>query len=130
MIGRRALLLSGGALTLGLTGAVSASLWACASRADGIASLPYERLNVVFADILGVNSVGRAIRERVTFEEVEASFFSQPLLVSAMLVQCDESRRKAFRGAFREGFRSGDVLTVDRWVLSRAECTIAALSVA
>ncbi len=114
-------------MALGLAGIGGSLVW-CNSTT--LASLPLERLDVALADIRDAARIGRAFRAAEGPPGVEAAFLDRPALLQAMTLDCDETRRAALRTAFRDGFRAGDVVTADRWVVSRAECVVAALRAA
>lgn len=125
MISRRTVLTAGvGVVALGVAG-IGGSLLLC--RRESLAALPLERLDVALADIRAATRIGRAFRDREGQAGVEAAFLGQQGLLDAVALDCDETRRKALRATFRAAFRAGDVVTADRWVVSRAECVVAAL---
>lgn len=125
MVTRRTVLAAGGGVVvLGAAGYLGSLAWC---NATSVASLPLERLDVALADIREPARIGRAFRDREGAAGVEAALRARPALLEAMALDCPETRRTALRTAFREGFAAGDVVTADRWVVSRAECVVAAL---
>jgi hypothetical protein len=128
MTTRRTLLAAGGGLVaLGLAGMGGSLVWC--NRAS-LAALPLDRLDVALADMPWAARIGRAYREAEGIADIEAAFLGRPALARATLIDCDSTRRTALRTAFREGFRSGDVVTLDRVLVSRAEGVVAALRAA
>ena len=126
MIGRRALILAGAGSLLALSAGVSSLL--CAQRS--LTALNLQRLDVVLPDIPAASRIGQLVRSRVDPAEIELAFWAKPRLVEAIALDCDDTRRIALRSAFRESFSQGEVVNVDGWILSVAECTVAALRVA
>lgn len=126
MISRRAVVLgSGGGLLVLTTGLFAGSSVICAKQT--VADLQLDRLDVVLPDIPAASRVGQLVRERIGPKMIEEAFLARPALTEALKFDCDETRRSALRTAFSASFHQGEVLTVDRWVLSIAECAVAGL---
>lgn len=128
MISRRTVLATGGGVVaLGIAGIGGSVPWCNGAT---LAALPLERLDVALADIRDAARIGQVFRETEGEAGIEVAFRDRPALLEAMTLDCDETRRAALRATFRDGFRAGDVVTADRWVVSRAECVVAALRAA
>lgn len=129
MIGRRKLLLGGGAGILG-AGAVAygGSLAVCSAMDDRLALI--RPLFVALADIRAPESVGRAVLEHEGPERLPELILARQPLVSATLLPTAEARRDRLSGIVRDEFRQGDILQEDRWVVARSEALIAGAWVA
>ena len=60
-------------------------------------------------------------------EGLVAEVMARPQLVAALQTECEASRRAQIRAQLAEDFFRGDVVVVDRLVVARSECVIAAM---
>lgn len=123
---RRTVVLGAGGLAVLAAAGYGGSLTVCGGM-DLAALVPLDRLDVALAEIRAPERIGRAWRNREGLAATEAAFLASPDLIRAAATECSETRRALFRERFRADFAAGDVAIADRWVVSRAECLVAAL---
>lgn len=106
-------------------GGVGLSAWVCGRR--DMAWAP-ERLDIARAKIPRAEVVGQALRAQTSGAALAGALGAKPGLVAAMATECPQSRASIIAAQIREDYREGDVLVVRRWVLSRSEALIAAVT--
>lgn len=126
ILSRRTFFAAGGSLVaLGLVGFGGSAIWC--GRESLSATLPLERLDVALADIAAPTRIGQAYLAREGHAAVEAMFLAKTDLVTALAIECPETRRGRIREVARADFSAGDVVIADRWIVARSECLVAAL---
>lgn len=128
LVTRRGMLLGvAGAITLGGGGLGIPALdcdWSEA-RAAGA-----DRLFAAIPDIVDPLAIGSAYVAATPPDALAREFFAREAMLAAARPACPERRRSLARQAFRDDFRSGDIVLAEQWVVSRSECLVAGLWVA
>jgi hypothetical protein len=128
LIGRRPFLVLGLGAAGGAAIAYGGSLAACSGGLTRQAML--RPLFVALAGLVEPEKVGRAVLRAEGEETILTTLLARDDLFAAALLPGDDERRRTVARIVRDDFRSGDTLTVERWVLSRTEAYLAGAAVA
>ncbi|MGY6633657.1 MAG: hypothetical protein ACXIU8_07910 [Alkalilacustris sp.] len=125
---RRRVLLGLGAGVAGVALFGVGSLALCNRR---VAALPPAdvalRLAEALPEVFAPERLARHWPDRGTAEQLAAEIQARPRLAAAVAAPCPARRRAEVRAQLAEEFARGEIEVVDRLVVARSECVIAAL---
>lgn len=109
------------------TGA-GASAFACRPGATERAALNIGRLQTLLTEIQASNRIGPAYRRNTDIQTLLAEFDAHLGLQEVARHDCPQAARTELRAQATDDFRRGDIVVVDRLVMARSECILAALA--
>jgi hypothetical protein len=129
-LGRRLVLISGGALVAGAAVAGGAGVAACSAvrRRQEVAALP--GLFAATDDMFDPVGLGRAHLARRDLPALLDQLEAEPALAGIGRIDCPHARRARLRARFRDEMRAGATTLAGGWVVARSEALLAALWVA